>query len=303
MVPVRSPSLVAHADWSVAPSKRWIALVGYGRRRSRLDSVEPFGPVADRVASLAAGGPALLGVDFTIGVPVHYARRAAIAAFAPWLRSVAPLADLGRIAAAPEEIDLRRPFYPARPGGALQAHLVAGLGARRLDDLRRTCERAPPLPRPACPLFWTLGPNQVGRAALSGWAELLRRPDVGLWPFDGELGALLATGPVVVAETYPAECASRFGLTAPGTSKRRRPDRAALAPAVLAVAGRLGVDVAPAMRALIVDGFGEAPAGEDAFDAVVGVLGMIDVLRGNHPTGPPEGFPHLAVEGWTFGVS
>jgi hypothetical protein len=302
MTRVRSPNLVAHADWSVAASKRSIAVVRYRRGHACLESVEPFGPVAARVAALAADAPAVLGVDFTIGLPVHYARRAGVSEFAPWLRSTAQLAELGRIATVPEEIGLRRPFDPARPGGALQAHLVAALGARRIDDLRRTCERAPPLPRPACPLFWTLGANQVGRGALSGWAELLRRPVVSLWPFDGDLGSLLTTGRVVVAETYPAECATRLGLAAPRTSKRRRGDRVVAAPAVLAAAARLGVTVAPAPRALIADGFGEAAAGEDGFDAVVGVLGMIDVLRGNQPSGPPEGFAHVAVEGWTFGV-
>ena len=64
---------------------------------------------------------------------------------------------------------------------------------------------------------WTLGGNQVGKAAISGWRELLapaRRAgiDVGRWPFDGALAALLSTRRFVVAETYPGEVYEHLGL-------------------------------------------------------------------------------------------
>jgi hypothetical protein len=44
---------------------------------------------------------------------------------------------------------------------------------RRRQRLRRQCERATPTRRAACPLFWTLGSNQVGKAAISGWQEVI----------------------------------------------------------------------------------------------------------------------------------
>ena len=41
------------------------------------------------------------------------------------------------------------------------------------------------------------------------------------------------------------------------------------------------------LRAEIADGFGESPDGKDRFDAVVGLLGMLDVVLGNSPSGAP----------------
>jgi hypothetical protein len=43
--------------------------------------------------------------------------------------------------------------------------------------------------------FWTLGGNQVGKGALSGWKEFLRPAreltTVHIWPFDGSFEELL----------------------------------------------------------------------------------------------------------------
>src|SRR4029079_19473112 len=76
-------------------------------------------------------------------------------------------------AVLPGEIALGRPFYPARPGGTSQAHLVEGLGVASMDDLLRRCDRRTATRRAACSIFWTLGANQVGRAAIAGWREVL----------------------------------------------------------------------------------------------------------------------------------
>ena len=58
-------------------------------------------------------------------------------------------------------------------------------------------------------------PNQVGKAAIIGWRDvlapaLLDGGPVSLWPFDGALPSLLVPGNVVIAETYPAECYGWF---------------------------------------------------------------------------------------------
>src|SRR5579871_2953882 len=56
----------------------------------------------------------------------------------------------------------------------------------------------------ACVLFWTLGGNQVGRAAIIGWQDVLApamramTPPLFLWPFHGTLADLHAPGRVVV---------------------------------------------------------------------------------------------------------
>ncbi len=120
----------------------------------------------------------------------------------------------------------------ARRGMTRAAH-AAALGLAGAADLSRCCDRAT-AERPAgAPLFWTLGANQTGKAAIAGWRDMLlpafaAGEDVRLWPFDGPFRSLLAPGAVAIAETYPAEALRHLGLRMAG-SKRRQPDRAALA--------------------------------------------------------------------------
>ena len=84
--------------------------------------------------------------------------------------------------------------------------------------LSRWCDRAT-AERPAgAPLFWTLGANQSGKAAITAWRDWIvpalgahgrnpgrRNRPIRLWPFEGGLHALLAPGVAVLAEVYPAE--------------------------------------------------------------------------------------------------
>jgi len=80
-------------------------------------------------------------------------------------------------------------------------------------------------------LFWTLGGNQVGKGAISGWREMIvpRLDDIGLWPFDGRLADLLDTRPCVIAETYPGDVYRQLGMPRGGWSKRRQVDRQRIA--------------------------------------------------------------------------
>jgi hypothetical protein len=160
------------------------------------------------------------------------------------------------------------------------------------------------LARPAASLFWTTGANQVGKAAVALWADLLAVPAARVWPFDGGLEELVAGGGTILAEAYPAAFGGHLGVTwRPGESKRRQPDRVARAPALAVAARRLGVDLAPRVRAGLHDGFGAEPTGEDAYDAFVGLLGVVNVLRGGRSAGPPASAPHATtVEGWILGV-
>lgn len=140
------PTLVAHADWSTAPAKRWLACAAWDAGRYRVRAPEPVGEAGRLLRRLraAAGndGAVLLGVDFPIGVPRVYAHRAGIDRFVALL----PRLGLGEWAAfydvadRPEEVGLHRPFYPRRPGGTRQRHLLDALGIQRIDDLRRRCE-------------------------------------------------------------------------------------------------------------------------------------------------------------------
>jgi hypothetical protein len=105
---------------------------------------------------------------------------------------------------------------------------------------------------------------------------------------------------VTVAEAYPAELYHRIGIDRKRWSKRRPADRRAHGAALLETAGRLGADLDRLLVAMIQAGFGERADGEDRFDAVAGVLGLLDVLR----TGAPEpADPRVRrIEGWNLGL-
>jgi hypothetical protein len=211
-------------------------------------------------------------------------------------------------AATPSEIRLERPFYPrgAGPKGSVaQNHLIQALGLESARDLYRHCDLAQSGRARASPLFWTLGAKQVGRAALSAWQDLIR-PSLGalaLWPFAGSLDRLLANRRAVVAETYPAEAQAQLGVAlgrSGSGSKRRQSDRRALAPDLLAIAERLDVALGPDAVGTIETGFGSGGDGEDRYDSMVGLLGMLQVLRNGRCPVPDD--PEVCtVEGWILG--
>jgi hypothetical protein len=159
-------------------------------------------------------------------------------------------------------------------------------------------------------MFWTLGGNQVGRAAIAGWRELLapaRRAggDLALWPFDGALADLLGRRRLVVAETYPGEVYGHLELRSPLRArggKRRQIARAACARNLLAWAERAGVALTPELRADITSGFGPDVDAEDRFDALVGLFGMLNVILGRRPSGEPDAAAVRGIEGWILGL-
>ena len=309
------PAVLVHADWSTAARKRTMAVARWDGGVYRAEAPEPvgdLGTVWDRVRAWAGDGGALVGFDFPIGLPAAYARAAGLDDF----RAVLP--DLGRgewaafydLATGPGEISSRRPFYPGGSGaGTKRTDLTEALGVPSFDALLRRCERPTADRGAASPVFWTVGGQQVGRAAITGWRDLfgpaLRRDPgaLALWPFDGGLADLLDGDAPVVAETYPAEAGLHLGLPAPGRgwSKRRQEGRLAQAPALVAWAARRRVVLTDALHARIADGFGEAATGEDAFDAVVGLFGMIEVVLGHRPPGAPDDPAVRDVEGWILG--
>ncbi len=275
---------------------------------------QPVPDPAELIPSLlrrAGGEGVLLGLDVVIGLPQAYGHRAGIDAFLPWLQQLGQgrWAWLAEPAALPEEICLERPFYPLRPGGARQLHLVEGLGVGSMAELLRVCERGEGQRRNACPLFWTLGANQVGRAALCAWREVLLPavaslgPELGVWPFDGALAPLLRSRRCVVAEAYPAEACVTLGLGGPGRgwSKRLQADRQRQGPRLQAWAEARGLNLA-AVEAELLEGFGAAMGAEDRFDSLVGLLGMVAVVLGEQSEGLPQGKQvNLGLEGWILG--
>lgn len=310
--PSGSNMQLLHADWSVAADKRWVAAAKRIEGRWRIFDVRKVGTTADFVRSLISAGqvePVVAGFDFPIGVPASYGARTGLPDFPTLLKCLGDgvWSQFGQVARSPGEISLHRPFYPAgAQAGLKQSALLDAHGVASLDELRRTCERATQDRRAACPLFWTLGGNQVGRGALSGWSEVVGpalAAGAALWPYHGDLASLLGKDcGVVLAETYPAEAYSHVGVSfAAKESKRRQSDRLAKSRAILGWAERHGVALAPIVMTMLLAGFGEDAAGEDRFDAFMGLLGMIEVVEGRRADGPSLSLEIARWEGWILG--
>jgi hypothetical protein len=311
------PAIAAHADWGVTPRKRQVAVarLASGRPGTAAGYVvtslapapaegAPEGDPLQRLAAAAAPGQAIAGLDFPIGLPRAYATAAGISSFPPFLDMLGspPWQEFSTVAGQASEITLGRPFYPARPGGTRREHLYQALGLTAAQ-LRRRCEGSD-----AETLFWTLGGKQVGKAALDGWRMLaaarLRQPPVVLWPFAGPLTTLLdGRGGIVAAEAYPREYYRHIRPAARTRwSKRRRGDRLAWVPGVLAWADSLGVSWEASVRRRVTAGLSPGPDGEDEFDAIVGLLGVIAVVTGALASGEPDDDPAIATtEGWILG--
>jgi hypothetical protein len=156
-------------------------------------------------------------------------------------------------------------------------------------------------------MFWTLGGNQVGKAMIVGWRDLLapaRRNgvDIAVWPFDGGLAELIHGHRFVVAETYPGEVYGHLGLSlSRHGGKRSQIARSANAGRLLDWASRADLTLAPALYAEITAGFGSSRGADDRFDAVVGLFGLINVVRGVRPSGEPDDPAVRGIEGWILG--
>lgn len=123
--------VLAHADWSVSPKKRWVARAEWSEGWT-VTAVEPVGPTPTFVAALlraAATRRVLAGFDFPIGLPRSYGAKTGEADLSAFLRSLgngrwSRFADIAR---TPDEISIERPFYPAgSTGGVTQAALIMG---------------------------------------------------------------------------------------------------------------------------------------------------------------------------------
>lgn len=303
------PTLVAHCDWSAGPRGRRVCVArrdggGDGVGGWRVSAPAPVGDPGALLRGLTAEGPALVGVDFPIGVPAAYAARVGIA------DAREAIARLGRpdwralVAERPEDVSPSRPFYPMRPGGARRDHLSAGLGLA-FHDLLRRCDHGCGARPDACVMFWTMGGQQVGKGMLSGWAELVRpalERGAALWPFDGDLPDLLAGRSLTLAETYPADCLRQLRAhPGRGFGKRKAADRAAVFRDRLEpVAAGLGATLSPEARSEGLAGFPESR--DDGFDALVGALAMIRTVDRGEETAPADPVVRR-IEGWMLGYA
>jgi hypothetical protein len=104
-------------------------------------------------------------------------------------------------------------------------------------------------------------------------------------------------GKVVITETFPAECYGWFSGDRFG-SKRKIDDRKRFGASLLRWADEHTVAVEGGLRMEIQGGF---PKGDDAFDAVVGLFGVLKVCLGERATGEPDECIIRQVEGWILG--
>ena len=301
--------IVAHADWSIDPRKRWVAIARRDGEDWRLAAPVPVGDVATflhRLCEMAAGGAVALGVDLPLGLPRAYAAKLAERDFPHFLARMATRPEFFQVCATLNELTPDRPFYPARGirGMTRAAHALA-LGLGGSADLSRACDRATAQRPAGAPLFWTLGANQSGKAAIAAWQHLILPALAGgdvirLWPFAGAYRGLLEPGKVALAETYPAEALRHLGIVLKG-SKRRQADRAEVAASLRTAMAGLHVAPDPACQAAMADGFGADAAGEDRFDCTLGVLCVLNVLAGNRPDTAPDDRWIQLWEGWVLG--
>ncbi len=303
-------TLVVHADWSKHAAKRWMSVIRPDTAGWRVGAPEPVGDTADlldRLRARAGGAAVAFGIDCPIGLPRAYAALHARAAdFPAFLRGLGARSGFTDVASTLDEVSAQRPFYPARgvAGMTRLSHALA-LGLADAHALCRACDMAT-AERPAgAPVFWTLGANQSGKAAIAAWQELigpaLRGPaPPKLWPFEGRLCALLQPGEVVIAETYPAEAMRHLDVARVG-SKRRQADRVACASALRAAIERLGGVADADAAAAIADGFGSDAAGEDRMDCLLGALCVLGVVSGARTDWVPDDPWVTTWEGWVLG--
>ena len=143
----------------------------------------------------------------------------------------------------------------------------------------------------------------MGKAALIGWRDVLapalrNGSAIRLWPFDGSLQSQFLPGALVVAETYPAECYGWFSDTRLG-SKGDPENRKKFSALLVAWAGINNVIIDDGLSKEMGDGF--VTGEDDAFDAVVGLFGMLRVCIGQRPSGEPVEKPIRDIEGWILG--
>jgi hypothetical protein len=156
------PNVVWHADWGTKEEKRWCARATLGTD-GNYTAIAPKhvgnpGSLIEQLRTEAGEtGCAFAGVDFPIGVPAFYAKRAGISSFRALLPKLGcgEWKDFYSVCDEPGQISVHRPFYPnGAYKGRRKEDLFRGHGVSSLEPLLRRCERGGRrnIQAPACTL-------------------------------------------------------------------------------------------------------------------------------------------------------
>jgi hypothetical protein len=269
---------------------------------------EPVGDHQSLIARLRRALPddhrLLIGFDFPIGLPVEYAQKASVASFRTFLGEMVGRGEWEHFYQISDLPSLRQPFFPLpkQQSGNFRAQLALALGFPNLSALRRRCEIKTTTRKAAECLFFTLGGAQVGAGSIVGWRDVIQPAlaEVKLWPFDGELVTLLATPGVTVAEIYPAEAYSHLGVrigSGTGSTKTSRGSRQRATSHWLVDFDSGPIRLSGAARSWVEWGF----QAEDDFDAMAGLLSMLQIVTGQRGSQTPNTSDVRQIEGWILG--
>lgn len=280
--------LVVTADWSARAESRAACAVDLARRRVSLLAAPAGGWTLPRLLEVAharrEGGSALVGIDAPLGIPASLLRALPLDAgqFTQWLPRALALPRFLEPVRHARDWQPARPFFHVPPGrGSLAAFAAAARGHG--VELRRAVELAT-----HAKSMFTLGiPGQVAPATRALWTELVQVRAAGerlaVWPFEGDLHALLARPQVVVAEMYPrAAYGTALAATLPARPRALAKRNAAVRAEALAALAcctwlrACGLRIEPAAVQA-------AGAGEDDFDALLTAAALARLVLEGHP--------------------
>lgn len=304
--------IIWHADWSISAKGRWVAKADRTDDGWQINTIEPVGELDAFRASLREMGrtqKVWLGLDMPIGFTSNWFDGANVKDFKALMELLETdvWQDFFDVCRLPEEITHQRPFYPkssGKKGSVKRDHLIQALGLSTFSDLHRRCELPTDARTAACPPFWTLGANQVGKAMLHGLQNLILpgfRDGFNIWPYSGDLAACTNQSGVTLIETYPGEIYGWLEL-----SKLTKSSKSSRADAMIKICDygtRYAISITPALMANIKDGFDPKQGKDDAFDALIGVMGLIDIAEGRRPENLPRTSAILEREGWIVGMN
>jgi hypothetical protein len=306
----RLPELVAAVNWDFQVQKRRLAIAHLLKDTdfyeiSRVpESIMATSTLFESLRE-AAGLQcvALVGFDLPIGLPSSFACAANITNFRNALDLFESGQEWKQFYEPTDHPNLYQPFAPATPNGIKSLQVLAhALKLPLKDNLFRLCDRKTTTRKQTEPIFDLRFDHRAGRSVIQGWREVIGplRDSLRIWPFDGALNSLLAVPGVVVVETYPPEAAAHLAPPLRKEASRNlglQQDRAAIGEFLLAKAEAVRIKLAPEVRAMLASGCDS----EADFNALMAIVSMIHVLRGNRPADPPEDPLIWNLEGWIFG--